>query len=100
MATRGTDGFHLGSGCRLVLVDRTPRVDRLVHRLAEMIGEPIEHHVEQIAGPATVQCAHGNRLADPEAHELPHLGLAALVVGLVGDHDHLGAERRIQLAIC
>ncbi len=40
-----------------------------------------------------------NERREAEMWEFMSLGLAALVVRLVGDHEHLVVERRIQLAI-
>ena len=38
-----------------------------------------------------MQGAHRVRLTEPERHELPAVVLAAIVVGLVGDEDHVVA---------
>ena len=54
-----------------------------------LVAEPLEHHVEQVAGAAAVQRAHRRRVAETERQELPQVLLAALVVALVGDHHHL-----------
>ena len=53
--------------------------------------EAVDDDVEEIAGTAAVEGAHRIRLAQPEGHELPALVLPAIVVGLVGDEDHVVA---------
>ena len=86
------DAWH---GRPIVVLDRGlggPRVGLGEGRLAKVLGKQLDDPVEQVAGPSTVQRTHRDGLADAQAHELPHLGLAALVVGLVGDHDHVGAR--------
>ncbi len=76
-ADRSSSPSSHGSALR-----RSDRRDRLV-------AETLEHDVEQVAGAPAVQRAHRDGLAEPERQELPHLGLAAVVVGLVGDDEHL-----------
>ena len=53
-----------------------------------LLRQPLHDLVEQIADATPVQGAHHRRLAEAETRELPGVGLAALGVDLVCDHDH------------
>ena len=56
------------------------------HRL---VAEALEHDVEQVAGAPAVEGAHRDGIAEPERQELPQVGLALVVVGLVGHDERL-----------
>ena len=47
-----------------------------------------DERVEEVAAVAAVQRREGVRVAEAELGELPHRTFAALVVDLVGDHEH------------
>jgi hypothetical protein len=52
------------------------------------LGQRVEDSVEQVAAAAAVQRADRVRLAEAERPQLGGVGLAALVVDLVGHQDH------------
>jgi hypothetical protein len=85
-ATDDGDARCVGIGRRPLLLVGGVDLDRL-DLMCFRLREPVDDHVEQIAGAAAVQGAHRVRLAEAERHELPAFLLAAVVVGLVRDHD-------------
>ncbi len=61
-----------------------------VRAVGRHVGQHLEHGVEGVAAPAAVHGGHREGLAEAEAPQHRRVGLAALVVDLVGDeHDRL-----------
>ena len=56
-------------------------------RRAGLGGQPGHHLVEQVPGAPTVQGAHRERVAQAQPGEGPGVGVAAVAVDLVGDHQ-------------
>ncbi len=68
--------------------DRHP--DRLLpDRSLAAARKPPDDVVEQVAGAVAVQRRERDRVAEPEPVELERLGVAARVVQLVRDHEHV-----------
>ena len=64
------------------------RPGRDVQRLGGRFGQRRQHRVEHLPTAATVDRAHGQRLAQAQRPQLPGLGLLPFVVNLVGRQDH------------
>ena len=63
--------------------------DRVVDRgFGFFLRERVDDRVEEVAAPPSVHRRHRPRLAETEALERPHVGLAPFVVDLVDDDEH------------
>ena len=58
-----------------------------------MAGEPADDLVEKVAGAVAVESRDRDRVAEPEAMELERLEVAARIVELVREHQHLTTGR-------